>query len=570
MPSSKQSLDNLCAKFKEKLKFLKKPSKLHKLPAQEEFSPLGQKQFLLDSAKLTNKILKACIELLGSNTPKPEILKNFDFVIKTFLGICTKFKSNVSEKTFRKILTCCNVALIFIRNYNDLLGNLNYVARAFWLVKDKGMAFVDSFEKLARFYLNASSVCLDLKKYLEGVRWAEEALKYLQSVIKFKGFNGEGNELGRKECVLGYVLAFYCIYFAQIKLGRNELASKALINAVEIGKQALDHTNILYRTVLDLSESLSNNEKDKILLPKKFLFHLDLAASLTDFQFIDKNSQAKIIVEEKLPGRYYTKSQLEVKKKLLKNGSAPNFISADEYFFHEISKSIYLKPVQNTIKSPENLNKRAWIRAENLEKRKISELRLKKQYRSSSTSPGQALTPHFIIKPSAESLSTQLSHSERLLKIQTCEKFKTLLLKICAYKKPQKILPSQKLFFKPKINSANTSETPFNSEVKQITDSQRRHSLYEATRDEIADFMNEINHEIQIMYTERDSSKLTSPSICGSVRSLKDSLLCKSANKSSSMPENHFFQLKSSINSSLKSRRRKVLRRKSTLRDLQV
>lgn len=563
LPNPKQSLDKLCQAFKEKLKLLKKPSKhLKTSSSQEETSASHKKQLILESSKTTNKILKTCIELLISSNSKTEILKSFDFVIKSFIDICSKHNSNVSEKTFRKTLTCCNIGLSFVRNYNGLLSNLNYVSRAFWLVKDKGVGFVDVFEKLAKFYLNACSVCLEMKKYLEGVRWAEESLKYLQNVSKFKSFGGEESALDRKEIVSGYVLAFYCIFFAQHKLGRSDLAYKALTTAVEIGKIDLDHTSTLYSTVLNLSQVQAS--------PKKYLFHLELSALFADFQFIDKQSQEKVKTEEKRPGRYYTKSQLEVKKKLLKNSSALNFISADEYFFHEISKSIYLNPVQTSVKPSENLNKRAWIRAENLEKRKISELRLKKQYRSSSTSPGHALTPHFIIKPLTDSCSSHQSHSDRLLKIQTSEKFKTLLTKICAFKKPQKILPSQKLFFKPKLSSAHTIDTQCNSEVKLITDSQRRHSLYEATRDEIEDFMNEINHEIQVMHSERDNSKLTSPSICCSVRSLKESLLGKSALKSSKLPENHFFQLKSSINSSLKARRRKVLRRKSTLKDLQV
>jgi hypothetical protein len=107
-------------------------------------------------------------------------------------------------------------------------------------------------------------------------------------------------------------------------------------------------------------------------------------------------------------------------------------------------------------------------------------------------------------------------------------------------------------------------------EVKKITDPERRMSVYQNTKDEIEHFMDSINKEIQMMHTERDTSKMTSPSVCGSVKSLKDSFLCKSANKTGKSSENHLGLLKKAINISLRPRRKQIQRKPSKMQNLQV
>ena len=524
-------------------------------------------KYSAEAFKIAKKFLSICIQVLETSCSRLQIFKKAEMLIIGFLGTCLKQNWKVKEKMFKQMLWVFNWGLLLYRKYAGLLGSLGYVARLVGVGEGIG---ADGFEGLAKFYLNVCSVCLGIRKYQECVRWAEEALKYLQKVVRIRCFDSVEVGVEQKEVILGYVLAFYCIFVGQYRCGQMDLAVQALQNAVNIGCKDFNRNNELFSTVMNLSEQVKKSEKGLLSIKKvkKSLFHLSLASSLSDFHFFEKGNKEKLKKEEKLPGRYYTKSQLEAKTKYLDTLSQPNFMSADTYFFQEISKSIHIKPSPTSIKTPVNLNKKAWIREENLEKRKISELRLKKQYRSTSASPSEVLPARFLTTKAFEP-DLEMCNKEKLVILITCQKFKSLLLKICGFNKQQKIFPSQKLFFKPKAYSPRQIETPDNLEVNSIVNSQRRHSLYESAKDEIADLMNGINHEIRVMYSDRDSSKLTSPSICGSVRSVKDSLLCKSVIRHKNSSEKQFKQIKSSINASLKSRRR-FLRRQSTLKDLQV
>ena len=525
-------------------------------------------KFFTEASKAAKKSLGLCILLLGASNSNSQVFKKAEGVIIGFLATCSKHNLKVKEKMFKKILWVFNWGLLLYRKYTSLVVSLGHVARLVSLVEAIG---AEGFEGLAKFYLNACSVCLGIRKYQECVRWAEEALKYLQKVVRIRSLGCGEVGVEQKEVILGYVLAFYCIFVGQFRCGQADLAFQALQNAVNIGCKDFNRTNELYSTVIDLSEQVKSNGKglNGVKKVRKCLFHLNLTSPISDFQFFAKKIREKVKKEEKLPGRYYTKSQLEAKTKYLNTQSQPNFISADEYFFQEISKTIHMKPSPTSLKTPETPNRKAWIREENLERYKITELRLKKQYRSSTASPSENFPNRFLTTKPSEP-EPQMTNKEKLLIVITCTKFKSLLLKICGFNKQQKIFPSQKLFFKPKAyNSHGHLDTPEDLAVGSIVNLERRQSLYESAKDEIADLMNGINHEIRVMYSDRDCSKLASPSICGSVRSLKDSLLCKSVSRQTNSTDKQYKQIKSSINSSLKSRRR-FLRRQSTLKDLQV
>ena len=581
MPNSQNiSLDKIYAVLK-KVKILKSQERFsNALSLLEDLLRSSKKKYYIECSKITSKILSICNHICESSTIKLQILRRSESAISTYLNLSTKHKLIVSEKLIQKILISFNNCSYAHRLKSNYSLCLDYCHKSASLIKGKILTEALTFEMVSKVHLNMTSIYLQQKNYELAVDTAQKSLKFLQMLIKtIQNRSNDGGGIGKSkysDCILGYVISFYCIFVAQVGLKEYFKAKEAISNAVEVGKQFLSCNEEIYEMVLgffQLFESQGNDIKG-ISSSIKSVFHLCLSQSFDSLKFLDPIKVHKCITEKRLPGRYYTRSELAYKQKFIDNQKHLNFISADEYFFQEISKSINMKSgIKHLSKNDSNDSRtskdsKGWIRQENLEKRIISELRLKKKFRNTSlTSPA----PNLQDKLKQLKSETELQSDRRQLsQVTSSSQFKTLILRICPSNNTREIFSVQKLFFKPKSSIKDRSDSEENSEVQKITDTKRRLSVYQNTKDEIEDFMDSIHKEIKMMYTERDHSKLTSPSVCGSVKSLKESFLCKSANKSTKNKESSYGILKKAINISLRPRRGKILRKPSKMQNLQV
>ena len=581
MPNSQNiSLDKIYAVLK-KVKILKSQERFsNALSLIEDLLRSSKKKYYIECSKITSKILSICNHICESSTIKLQILRRSESAISTYLNLSTKHKLIVSEKLIQKILISFNNCSYAHRLKSNYSLCLDYCHKSASLIKGKILTEALTFEMVSKVHLNMTSIYLQQKNYELAVDTAQKSLKFLQMLIKtIQNRSNDGGGIGKSkysDCILGYVISFYCIFVAQVGLKEYFKAKEAISNAVEVGKQFLSCNEEIYEMVLgffQLFESQGNDIKG-ISSSIKSVFHLCLSQSFDSLKFLDPIKVHKCITEKRLPGRYYTRSELAYKQKFIDNQKHLNFISADEYFFQEISKSINMKSgIKHLSKNDSNDSRtskdsKGWIRQENLEKRIISELRLKKKFRNTSlTSPA----PNLQDKLKQLKSETELQSDRRQLsQVTSSSQFKTLILRICPSNNTREIFSVQKLFFKPKSSIKDRSDSEENSEVQKITDTKRRLSVYQNTKDEIEDFMDSIHKEIKMMYTERDHSKLTSPSVCGSVKSLKESFLCKSANKSTKNKESSYGILKKAINISLRPRRGKILRKPSKMQNLQV
>ena len=581
MPNSPLiSLDKIYSVYK-KVKILKVQERYsNALSLLEDLLRLSKKKYYIECSKITSKILSICNHISEISSIKLKILRQSESAISTYLNLSTKHKLAVSEKLIQKILISFNNCSYAHRLKSNYSLSLDYYLKCTSLIKGKTLSEALSFEMVSKSYLNMTSIYLQQKNFEHAVNSAQKALKYLQILIKTinnkPNDHGEISKSKNSDCILGYVIAFYCIFIAEVGLNNHLKANEAIRNAVEVGKQFLYKNVEIYEMVLicsKISENQVNNLKD-FNSSIKYVFHLSLINSFDSIRFLDPVKAHISQSEKKLPGRYYTRSELLQKQKFIEDQKHMNFISADDYFFQEISKSINIKSDLKhlnkiDIKDPNSSNNsKIHIHQENLEKRIISNLRQKKNLHSTNHPSSNSNLQDKLKK--IKSQTEPQSEYHQLSQVINSKQFKTLILKICPPNRTRDIFPVQKLFFKPKFPNQDKSDNETNSEVQTITDAKRRLSVYQSTKDEIENFMDSIHKEILILNTDRDHSKTASRSVCGSVKSLRESFLFSSANKSKRNEESSIGILKKAINISLRPRRGKLLRQPSSTQNLQV
>ena len=342
------SLDKIYTVYK-KVKILKVQERYSKaLSLLEDLLRLSKKKYYIECSKITSKILSICNLVSGFSSIKLKILRRAESAISTYLNLSTKHKLTVPEKLIHKILISLNNCSFAHRlKFNYSLA-LEYCLKSTSLVKGKTLSEALSFEMISKVYLIMASIYLQIKNFDLAVDAAQNALKYLQILIKTIKRSNDSGEITKSknsDGILGYVIAFYCIFIGEVGLNNLEKAKEAIINAVEVGKLFLSKNVEIYEMVLVCFQIIENqvNNLKEFNSSIKFVFHLCLIQSFNSIEFLDPIEAQSSQSEKKLPGRYYTRSELAQRQKFIKDQKHMNFISADQYFFQEISKSINIK-----------------------------------------------------------------------------------------------------------------------------------------------------------------------------------------------------------------------------------
>ena len=232
-------------------------------------------------------------------------------------------------------------------------------------------------------------------------------MKTLQNEFKARLSGKEFNDLDEKDkkkaenMISTYVIAFYNIGVAEEYLNNREGMLQAFRNAVNIGTPFLDSSNeilISARKVLMEGQSIKskslalstyvspvdssrdNISKTKSKTKKRFEGKFSLSFGSLDKKFGVYEEKEKKKEEVKKPGRYYSDAKLKKLSERLDHKEGMNFVSADQYFYREISK---LMNVSSDCKHLRPLTTSAamslWDRQVE-EKLKISDLRLNKHH----------------------------------------------------------------------------------------------------------------------------------------------------------------------------------------------
>jgi tetratricopeptide (TPR) repeat protein len=369
------------------------------LKVQEKFSSAlnllegilrsSKKKYYCECSKITSKILSICNYLFCNSSSKIQIMRRSEAAISTYLNLSSKHKLGVSEKLVRKMLISFNNCSCFHRLSGNYSLSFDYFQKALFLVKNSNFTEGPSFEMLSKVHLNLSSIFLQLKNFEDSINSSEQSLKALQKAILTRKCESTSEDQEKhQDTILGYVISFYCISLGQSGKKQSLKAREAISKAVDVGKNFFDLKNEVYEMVLNKYKDLETPSNNVELGRIKSVFHLALDQPFSSIKFLDPVKSQVAQSERKVPGRYYTRSQLAIKQKFLENHKNLNFISADEFFFQEISKSINIHSDLKHLKTTDSSDSKGWIRQENIEKRIISELRLKKKFRNTSlTSP---------------------------------------------------------------------------------------------------------------------------------------------------------------------------------------
>lgn len=515
----------------------------------EDLQKHSKKHFPGLIPKISPKIILLANKLFSSN-PLQSFLQQSESAIYTYLLSCPRVQ--IPEKHLIQILKTFNSLAGLYRRFRNTSQAFSYFSKAEALGIKPQKAGILLLQYLAKLNLNISSFMTELGNYKDCIRYAKEALKVLQINLKLK----TNNKLEVSEIISAYTLAFLNIADAQEALGHKLMMKEALDKAVEVSAGLLNKENPVFVAL----NSRVQGEKDPKLTAsmgiggeqhKKNLktFHLDLEQATSCVRFNEKKNLMSPQSEPKVPGRYYTKNQLKLKEKLIETEHKPKFISADQFFFNEVSKVININGDEIHLKPSFFNDNKAWILQENREKRKISELRLKKQFRLSDSNPSiPVLSDRIKVLKGLEKEEFQ-KQNVKMKKILISAKSKELVQKLCKLGR-KKLFPCQSkvylgLCFKAPITLSDSSQSSLRklSTVKRV-------SIYQHTKDEIEELMENINNEIQGMYTSQGSSKFVSPIYSG--MSFSEGSLSKSASKSLKSPEKTVKILKNSLKSTMK------------------
>ena len=427
----------------QKAKVLIQQKKLNRaLNLLEDLQKHSKKNFPGLIPKISPKIIFLGNKLYSSNPLQP-FLQQSEAAIYTYLLFCPRLQ--IPEKHLIQILQTFNTLAGLYRRFRNASQAFSFFSKAEALAIKPQKAGVLLLQYLAKLNLNISSFMTELGKFEDCIKYAKEALKVLQMNLRIKA----KSKLEVSEIISAYTLAFLNIADAQEALGNRLLMKEALDKAVEVSSGLLNKENPIFVEL----ESRVQGEKELRSTVGKLLvgeqkgrnlktFHLNLEQPTSCLRFNEKKALSSSQSEPKVPGRYYSKNQLKLKEKLIESQLKPKFISADQYFFNEVSKEININGDEIHLKPSFFNDNKAWILQENREKRKISELRLKKQFRPSDLSASVPVLSDRIKVLKGLENEEIIKQDLKMKKILACAKSKELVIKLCRIGR-KKIFPCQ-------------------------------------------------------------------------------------------------------------------------------
>ncbi|OMJ65637.1 hypothetical protein SteCoe_37866 [Stentor coeruleus] len=573
-----------------KSNIMKEKGKLIKaISYMEEALRHSKKINLIQAGLLTQKIASLCNQACLSSTTRVPFLRKAESCLSSYISIATRNKLDLPEKFLREFLITFNNWASFHMSGKNYHMALNYLTRCLQFSENYPMKEPDSYELIAKTYLNISSLYSDLFKYHEALKYAKACLEALQFELKCRPVDCEFEKMMDeeqskfKDMIGTYVLGFYNIAIAEEGLGKRNEMKEALIKAKEIGgKYLLGDSEIMSMVNKTLSEVenagqklyFDNGVEEGEIVKRKNsikvrLSQINLATRTTDFKIYQNTPQLKHSFSEvKLPGRYYTNSELQHKQLLLEKQQKLNFISADQFFFQEISKAINVKTDMKhlSLRTPNEAKTQA--RKENSERRVISDLRLRKQYRLPFLDYPTTSISEKIESLKLEELEVLKAQQKKIDSITNSTDCKNLIHQICSKGSRKRHFPAQRLRFNPKfenvskIDSLDSISSNDKNQTKKEEDKvqmEKRKINFQKTKDEIEEMMEIINEEINFLMS-RDSPKLGMQFHSGSM-SAKNSDLYKSTLKGSKDNAIRFNIIKESIGNSMKGKKRMIKQR---------
>lgn len=410
--------------------------------------------------RILGKLLKLCNFLYNNSKTKVPYLRKAEKAIEKWITNSRKGEVEVSEKTLRNAVATFANWGDYCKSINNYHMGFDYFTRAALLLTSRKLTDPDSFQYLSKLRLIVSSTYLELQRYQESISFAESSLDALQSELKLRLKSTSFDQLAEPykkkfiDMICTYVLSFYTISLAQDGLHQRHLSKQALINAIEIGSQYLDKDQILlstvssalneitkptiYKSTIDFQDPGSAKESFKV---KRFLVCLTQPMSecqpLSDALILTPQNS-----NQKLPGRYYSSSQLSQKQRQIEDQSSFGFISADKYFFQEISKVINVQSDLKHLKPSKSGDSKDWIRQENTEKRVITDLRFRKHYRFELNSP-LPMVSEKIKSLKIEDKEKEKNLEKKIALIAGSLECKKIINQICMRGANRKYVPSQ-------------------------------------------------------------------------------------------------------------------------------
>lgn len=405
MASPQDAAKELMIKSLKASKNLEKKEKyLEALTCLESVSAIQDPKLLEPCQNVAIQVSKLCNKLIYQVSNKVTYLRRAEHSLNAWLALSNNTLSSFDEKVIRMMLVTYNNWATFHQSSQNYHMALNYLMKGLQVIDETEIEHPDSLQCVAKTKLNVSALYSELHRYEDAISYAEECLKTLQNEFKLRLSGKDYKELFGKErmkaetMINTYVTAFYNIGVAEEYLGNRDKMLHAFKNAVNIGTPFLDPTNeilvsakkallegqsIKSRT-LHLSsiktpvQPMPSEKKTKVYTKQ----HVNMPFSVLGRRAtrVEVNKD-KVPSDQKRPGRYYSEARLKKLQEKLENEEEKNFVSADQYFYREISKLMniasdikYLKPL--TTSGAMTL----WDRQVE-EKLKISDLRLKKQHR---------------------------------------------------------------------------------------------------------------------------------------------------------------------------------------------
>lgn len=532
--------------------------------------------------KIVIKISRVCYKLYTKSSTKIPYLRKAEKVVLDWISKTLSQELELNEVIYQESLIILNEWFLYLKlskNYHAALGYLN---KALNIVPESHLKDPDSYELLAKTKLNISGLYSDLNGNSESIAFSEKCLETLQKELFIRSAQGKYSSLSVidkskfDEMVTTYILAFYTIAVSQEKLKRSHLAKKALLNAWEIGSKYLDQSN---HTLYTIKKALTNNENpisNKLInnfisndpSAAKRNSRLSLSIPVIDNKLDDPKQQTH---EIKTPGKYYSDQELRSKNKKLQECTKLKFISADKYFFQEISKAINVQSDIKHLKTSVSEEFKQLVQQETGEKRMITDLRLKKRYRYRPLSQTDSFNEK-LLKLKNDDIEDLNLKKKNIIFISKSFECRKLISMICN-RRTRKYLPVQSnlyagLYFKPKNSFKANWIYTLSNELKNEPESGvaleevKKKNLFnfQVTKDEIENMIRKVAEEIEGIGLDKGSPKLATPYEFYQAGS---SFLSESVLKSKHDARVRFNIIKSSIIDSLNAKKAKRLGNKS-------
>jgi hypothetical protein len=486
----------------------------------KEFEFLSTDACSKHSEKLTKKIVYMCnhnfIKDDGSR------LRTAEEILIAWMKSAKLNSIKVSESII-KLLVITYINQSFLYQSSKPLKSIESIIKATKLAEQH--AFKSHKGKLLKFIskLRQCELYIYMQKYDLGIICAQ---KVLEEVMK--KLEKPNRKKMIQELTMSAVTAFYRIGICEQSKGLQNPANLAFERARIIGQKYLNKNNLLleldYEMIINRKLSFKKIPKKtkRIKITDSSTFktfedpkinepaQLDLEKKIEESINPRRKSTSMLENSEKIPGHYYTQEELEKLMKILKNEQSTQILNTDNFFFNKISKILKIK---DTLKASPSLRKSTpehldefWKLKEDLKKRKKN-----KKYQSDD----------LIRPPKVESQIDQIQDIfERKMKSQEdimkhklkTKIYKQLLRSINISSKSQnKILPTQRLFFRPP-GTIKDGQKDLSFEKQKTEVSPSHDKKIEEIKQEIEDQMDDLLHEIngKSNFTDRIEVKNTS------------------------------------------------------------